>query len=227
MELRVEDLEIRSRDRRGLDETVITSGLDFSLRRGEILALSGPSGAGKTSVALAILDLLPPGLRRSRGRISLDDGRSIATGRGSLVGMIFQEPALALDPNFVIGAQLEEVARLDGDGAAAARRRSLAMLERVGIAEPARRAGDRPASFSGGELQRIVIARALLRRPAFLIADEPTSSLDLLVQGRILGLLESCRREFDLGILLISHDRRVVAALADREIVLPGRREVG
>ncbi|MCA9322620.1 MAG: ATP-binding cassette domain-containing protein [Planctomycetes bacterium] len=197
----------------------VAAAPDFVIESGRTTCLLGPSGCGKSLTALAILDLLPPELELSQGRFRLD-GQDLDAGqrralRGRRIGMLFQEPRQALHPDFSVGAQLVEVLRTDGRSGAECRAAATHWLGRVGIKDPVVRETHRPGQFSGGELQRIVCALALCRGPDFLLADEPTSNLDVTVQARILGLLRRLQREDELGLLLVSHDERVVAAMAD------------
>jgi len=202
-------------------------GVTLELQRGEILAIVGESGSGKTLTARAALGLLPP-RTRTGGRVLLggadvlqaapDALRSI---RGGEAAMIFQEPSTALNPVFPIGWQLEEGLRAHGvTEPAERRRRTVEMLRAVGIPDPERRLGDYPHQFSGGQKQRIVIAMALALRPSVIIADEPTTALDVTVQAEILELLRECRDDFGASIVLITHNMGVVADIADRVAVM-------
>ncbi|WP_053387373.1 dipeptide ABC transporter ATP-binding protein [Leucobacter japonicus] len=199
----------------------------LELEPGEILAIVGESGSGKTLTARAALGLLPP-RTRSRGAVLLG-GQDVLTAppatlralRGSEAAMIFQEPSTALNPVFRVGWQLEEGLRAHGMRSKTERRaRALDMLRAVGIPDPERRIDDYPHQFSGGQKQRIVIAMALALRPSVIIADEPTTALDVTVQAEILDLLRECREEFGASIVLITHNMGVVADLADRVAVM-------
>ncbi|MBL3688101.1 ABC transporter ATP-binding protein [Leucobacter zeae] len=199
----------------------------LDLEPGEILAVVGESGSGKTLTARAALGLLPP-RTRTRGAVLLG-GEDVLTAppatlralRGGEAAMIFQEPSTALNPVFRVGWQLEEGLRAHGMTRRAERRaRALEMLRAVGIPDPERRIDDYPHQFSGGQKQRIVIAMALALRPSVIIADEPTTALDVTVQAEILDLLRHCREEFGASIVLITHNMGVVADLADRVAVM-------
>ncbi len=204
-------------------------GVSFELHAGETLALVGESGSGKSVTALSILRLLPKphgriagGSIRFRGRdllaLSEDGMRRL---RGREIAMIFQEPMTSLNPVFSCGDQIAEVLelheRLPG---AAARARAVELLQRVGIAEPAQRAREYPHQLSGGMRQRVMIAMALACRPAILIADEPTTALDVTIQAQILELLQRLRHESGMAVLFITHDLGVVGHLADRLAVM-------
>ncbi len=204
-------------------------GVSFELHAGETLALVGESGSGKSVTALSILRLLPKphgriagGSIRFRGRdllaLSEDGMRRL---RGREIAMIFQEPMTSLNPVFSCGDQIAEVLelheRLPG---AAARARAVELLQRVGIAEPAQRAREYPHQLSGGMRQRVMIAMALACRPAILIADEPTTALDVTIQAQILELLQRLRHESGMAVLFITHDLGVVAETAERVAVL-------
>ncbi|GAA1295697.1 ABC transporter ATP-binding protein [Saccharothrix xinjiangensis] len=205
--------------------------VDYSLAAGEVLAVVGESGSGKTVTALSLLGLLP-GAATVTGRalfagrdlfaLSAEELRAV---RGNGIGMVFQEPMTALNPVFRVGDQLAEVVRAHGGRTAAqARRRVDELLALVGLPPGARR--KYPHELSGGQLQRVVIAMAVANDPALLIADEPTTALDVTVQAEVLELLRDLRGRLDAAILLITHDMGVVADLADRVVVMRDGRVV-
>ncbi len=208
-------------------EEPLVRDLSFTVHPGSTTALLGPSGAGKTLTALSLLDLLPEGVHVTGGRVRLDKdarafGPDLRPWRGKHLGMIFQEPRSALPPSTPVGRVLAAALRRAGLSARDARRRAVWWLERVGIPDGERRYRDPPHRFSGGELQRVLTALALAQGPRYLLADEPTSNLDVTVQGQILGLLKRLQAEDGLGLLLITHDERVVRALADDEVRMVG-----
>ena len=209
--------------------------VSLAIGRGRTLALVGESGAGKSVTACSILKLIQPPGRIVSGRIILRSRREgeIDIGhldeksgllfkvRGGLVSMIFQEPMTALSPVHTIGSQIDEAILVHQDvSPAAARRLTLEMLHRVGIAEAAMRYHQYPHELSGGLRQRAVIAMALVCRPELLIADEPTSALDVTIQAQILGLIKTLQREIGCAVLLITHDFGVVAQMADDVAVM-------
>ena len=206
----------------------VVDGVTFDLGPGEILALVGESGCGKSMTALAIMRLLPRVARVVSGRVLLEGDDLLARSeaemravRGARVSIVFQEPASSLDPLMTVGDQLIEALRahrpLRRDEA---RGQALAMLEAVGIAEPARRLSQYPFELSGGMCQRVLIATALACRPAVLLADEPTTALDVTIQAQILRLIKDLRAETGTAVLLITHDMGVVADVADRVLVM-------
>ena len=203
-------------------------GVSFEIHEGETLGLVGESGCGKSMTALSILQLLPePAGYISEGRIlfrgrdlldhTWDEMRSI---RGRQIAMIFQEPMTSLNPVFTIGRQLAETMVVHGTDAAAARRRSLELLEQVQLDEPGQLLRQYPHQLSGGMQQRVMIAIALANGPQLLIADEPTTALDVTVQAQILTLLAELQQEMGMAVLLISHDLGIVAEMADRVAVM-------
>lgn len=220
---------------RDLDVTFSIDGGDvhavrdvsLDVRPGEVLAIVGESGSGKTVTARSILGLLPE-TATTRGAVILDgtevvglSGGRLREIRGTKAAMIFQEPSTALNPVFTVGWQLAEGLRAHGAySKKQARAKAIEMLERVGIPEPARRVDDYPHQFSGGQKQRIVIAMALALGPSVLLADEPTTALDVTVQAEILHLLRRLRDETGTAIVLITHNMGVVADLADRVAVM-------
>jgi peptide/nickel transport system ATP-binding protein len=224
--LEVEDLSISLSTPSGPLRAV--RGIDFSVAAGETLCLVGESGCGKSLTALAVMNLLPRTARRQARRLafageSLMDlsERAMADLRGRRIAMIFQDPTTSLNPTLPVGLQITEgLMRHERISAAAARGRAIELLERVGIGEAAARLHQYPHNFSGGQRQRMVIASALMTRPALLIADEPTTALDVTIQAQILALLDELRREFRLALLLITHDLGIVARLADRIAVM-------
>ena len=229
--LDVRQLDIAFRGSRGPIEAV--RGLDLTLQRGQTLALVGESGCGKSTTALALLRLLAPGTQ-VRGQI-LFQGQDILTLpphelrslRGQEISMIFQEPMTSLNPVHTIGAQIIETLRLhEGLPAAAAHRRAVELLDLVRIPEPQRRVHDYPHQLSGGQRQRVMIAMAVACRPLLLVADEPTTALDVTIQAQILELLDSLRRELNMALLLITHDLGLVAQWADRVAVMYGGEKV-
>lgn len=196
--------------------------LAFAISAGQTFALVGESGSGKSMTALALLRLLPDAAELRAGRITLGGTeltqlpeRDMRRVRGGEMSIIFQEPSTCLNPVLTIGKQLEEILRLHTDyRGSALRQRAIQWLERVGIPEPERRLDDYPFQFSGGQKQRIMIAMALAAEPRLLIADEPTTALDVTVQQQILELLADIQRELGLAILLITHDLAVVKKVA-------------
>ena len=206
----------------------VVDGVTFDLGPREILALVGESGCGKSLTALGIMRLLPPVARCAGGRVLLEGDDLLALSeaemrrvRGARVAIVFQEPASSLDPLMTVGAQLIEALRahraLSRD---AARGRAGALLEAVGIAEPARRLRQYPFELSGGMCQRVMIATALAGQPAVLLADEPTTALDVTIQAQILRLIKELRARTGTAVLLITHDMGVVADMADRVLVM-------
>lgn len=199
------------------------SALQLTLSRGQTFALVGESGCGKSMTALALLRLLPEGVFLSEGQAFLDGielnalpERIMRQVRGARMGIIFQEPASCLNPVMTVGSQLMEMLRQHTDlRGSALRERAQWWLDRVGIPDAAARLEDYPHQFSGGQKQRIMIAIALAARPAVLIADEPTTALDVTVQAQVLELLQDIQREMGLAILLITHDLAVVRTVAD------------
>ncbi|MFE0753744.1 ABC transporter ATP-binding protein [Inquilinus sp. NPDC058860] len=228
--LSVEHLTIRAGD----GGPVVVDDLSFALPAGEMLALVGESGSGKTMAARAVLDLLPPPMQRIGGSVRFD-GQDLAALppkglrkiRGARIGMVFQEPMVSLNPAMPIGRQMAEALklhlRLDD---AEIRRRSLAMLERIRIADPERCLSAYPHEFSGGMRQRIMLASVMLTKPALLIADEPTTALDTLVAREVLDLMVELTRENGTAVLMISHDLAMVARYARHVVVLQRGRAV-
>ncbi|HME69828.1 MAG TPA: ABC transporter ATP-binding protein [Myxococcota bacterium] len=215
----------------------VVDGVDLTISRGETLALVGESGCGKSLTALSILRLVPKPGRIDRGTVRLGgrDLRALPVAelrrvRGHEISMIFQEPMTSLNPVVTVGKQVIEAIRLhERVSSALARRRALALFEQVGIPDPASRLDAFPHQLSGGMKQRVMIAMALAARPSVLIADEPTTALDVTIQGQILDLLREVRDLLGTAILLITHDLGIVNELADRVAVMYAGRlvEVG
>jgi len=206
----------------------LVEALNFAVHRGETVGLVGESGCGKSLTALAVMGLLAGNLKTAEGSIALegrdltrlapDDFRHL---RGDRMAMIFQEPLTALNPVMTVGAQIVEVLRAHRTiTREAARRRAIELMELVRIPDAATRFHDYPHRLSGGMRQRVVIAIAIACGPALLIADEPTTALDVTVQAQILQLLKRLQREANLGLLLITHDLGVVRQVADRIVVM-------
>ena len=203
-------------------------GIDLALGRGRTLGLVGESGCGKSVTSLAIMGLLPPENSAVGGEIRFE-GRDLLTldpaerrdMRGSRVAMIFQEPMTSLNPSYTIGNQIiEAIRRHQGLDAAAARARAIEMLKLVRIPSPEKRVDDYPHKLSGGMRQRAMIAMALACGPQLLIADEPTTALDVTIQAQILDLMRGLRRDTATAIVLITHDLGVVAEMADDVAVM-------
>lgn len=211
-------------------------GVSLTLNEGETVAIVGESGSGKTVTGLSIMGLHKKGSAQLSGSVLLKDGdreleivtssdEEIRMVRGRAVAMIFQDPMSSLHPYYRIGNQLAEAYLVHNPGKKKeALKRAIEMLDLVGIAEPAQRADEYPHQFSGGMRQRVMIAMALMNSPRVLIADEPTTALDVTVQAQILILLKSLQKEFNMGIMLITHDLGVVAQVADRVFVMYGGR---
>jgi peptide/nickel transport system ATP-binding protein len=203
-------------------------GVDLEIRRGETFALLGESGCGKSMTALSIMRLLPPSGRIVEGNVWLGSTNlldlsemAMRSERGGRIGMIFQEPMTSLNPVLTIGAQIAEAVRLhDADSKESVERKVVDLLRAVGIPDPERRAREYPHQLSGGMKQRVVIAIALAGRPELLIADEPTTALDVTIQAQVLNLLKELQSRTGMAILLITHDLGVVAEVADRVAVM-------
>ncbi|HZB40253.1 MAG TPA: ABC transporter ATP-binding protein, partial [Ilumatobacter sp.] len=208
-------------------------GVSFDVSRGEVFAIVGESGSGKSVTAMSILGLLPT-LKVERGEILWkgrdllqlpeDESRKV---RGKEIAMIFQDPLTALNPVHTVGRQIGEMARIhEGLKKGPAFERAVEMLELVGIPEPRKRADNYPHEFSGGMRQRAMIAMAITCKPDLLIADEPTTALDVTVQAQVLEVLLDIKDEIDSAIILITHDLGVVAGLAQRVMVMYAGRPV-
>jgi peptide/nickel transport system ATP-binding protein len=208
-------------------------GISFDIAAGETLGLVGESGSGKSATSLALLRLLPPSATMSGGiRFARADGaveellslpeEGMRRHRGQSIAMIFQEPMTALNPVMKVGRQIAEalLAHAPRTSRKEVRERVLAAMREVALPDPERRMEDYPHQFSGGQRQRIVIAMALINKPRLLIADEPTTALDVTVQAQILELLKKLKREHHLSMLFISHDLAVVGQVADRVAVM-------
>jgi peptide/nickel transport system ATP-binding protein/oligopeptide transport system ATP-binding protein len=224
--LDIRDLRISFRTPEG--EARAVDGVSVQLDAGRTLGLVGESGCGKTVTALSIMRLVPPPGRIESGRIELGGRNLLALSeaamrqvRGAEVAMIFQEPMTSLNPVLTIGDQIGEAIALHRDvGRAAARAQAIDMLRMVEIAEPERRCDDYPHQLSGGMRQRVMIAMALSCRPQLLIADEPTTALDVTIQAQILDLLGELQRRFGMALLLVTHDFGVVAERADTVAIM-------
>jgi len=234
--LKISDLHVAFPTDDGLVRAV--DGVSLTLNEGETVAIVGESGSGKTVSGLSVMGLHKKGAAQLSGSIELKDGdrnidivtatdEEIRLLRGRAVAMIFQDPMSSLHPYYRVGNQLAEGYLVHNPGKKKeARQRAIEMLDLVGISEPAQRADEYPHQFSGGMRQRVMIAMALMNSPRILIADEPTTALDVTVQAQILILLASLQKEFNMGILLITHDLGVVAQVADRVSVMYGGRIV-
>ena len=207
---------------------VAVDGISFSIAPGETLALVGESGSGKSVSALSILKLLPPAAAHPGGAV-LFDGKNLIGGsekelrrvRGNRISMIFQEPMSSLNPLHTIDRQVGEVLKIHrGMGDKAARARTLELLDQVGIRDAEKRLSAYPHQLSGGQRQRVMIAMALANEPDLLIADEPTTALDVTVQAQILELLKSLQSERRMAMLFITHDLGIVRKIADRVCVM-------
>src|SRR6476646_9362834 len=205
-------------------------GISFDIPRDSTVALVGESGSGKSVTSLAMLGLLPPEnsiidpssevLYGGRNLVALPMGE-LRKLRGADISMIFQEPMTSLNPVFTVGWQLEEVLRLHmGMSGRAARKRAVDLLREVGIPEPERRIDAFPSQLSGGQQQRVMIAMAIACEPKLLIADEPTTALDVTIQKQILELIADLRKRLGMSVMLVTHDLGVIAGRADRVAVM-------
>lgn len=222
--LKVENLNVSFETRRGIVNVI--ENLSFTVEPGRTLGIVGESGSGKSVTSLAIMDLLPPNARVTSGRILLGDKDLLRASesemqeiRGGRLAMIFQDPMTSLNPSFTVGFQLEEAMRVHGVKGNL-RERAIEMLKLVGIPDPVERLSSYPHQLSGGMSQRVMIAMAIACSPEFLIADEPTTALDVTIQAQILALLRKVQKERKMGLILITHDIGVVAQMADDILVM-------
>lgn len=230
--LQVCDLQIHFRTATSVNRAV--DGLSFDVNSGEALAIVGESGCGKSVTAMSIMGLLPTPPGKVAGQINFRGNdllkatdRQMRQLRGSEIGMIFQEPMTSLNPVFTIGQQIGESVRLHEKASRAqARERAIEMLRLVGIPSPERRVDDYPHQLSGGMRQRAMIAIALACNPSILVADEPTTALDVTIQAQILELMQGLRSEIGSAVILITHDLGVVAEFAERVLVMYAGRKV-
>jgi peptide/nickel transport system ATP-binding protein len=212
----------------GFPGQVVVHGISFHIDPGETLALVGESGCGKSVSAFALMRLLPPTARILRGRVMFEDTDLVTASPrvmrdvlGKRISLIQQEPMTSLNPVLTVGAQIAEVIRRhEPVSRAAAHRRAEELLDLVGIPEARRRADEFPHNFSGGMRQRVMVAMAVACQPRLIIADEPTTALDVTIQAQVLDLLDGLRRQFGMAVLLITHDLGVVAQWADRATVM-------
>jgi peptide/nickel transport system ATP-binding protein len=224
--LSVRDLRVEFPTRRGVLTAV--DGVSFDIQPGEVLGVVGESGAGKSLTGAAIIGLLDPPGRIAGGEVRLKGERidnlspeALRRIRGRRIGMVFQDPLTSLNPLFQIGEQLTETIQIHtGMNAAQARERAVSLLVDVGIPAAERRIGAYPHQFSGGMRQRVVLALALAANPELIIADEPTTALDVSVQAQIIALMKRLCREHGVAIMLITHDMGVIAETADRVAVM-------
>jgi oligopeptide/dipeptide ABC transporter ATP-binding protein len=215
-------------------EVRAVDGVSFSVAPGKLLGIVGESGSGKTASVLSIMRLLPESARIVGGEVTFEDQDLLKLSepemrhiRGARIAMIFQEPMTSLNPVFTIGSQIGEAVRLhQHTNRAETRNRTIEALRMVGIADPERRIDDYPHQLSGGMRQRVMIAMALSCNPQLLIADEPTTALDVTIQAQILDLLERERKRRGMALILITHDLGVVASVTDRVIVMYAGRVV-
>ena len=231
--LDVADLGVVWQHRRG--DVPILDGVSLSIAPGETVALVGESGAGKSMLALAVMGLLHEGIRVARGSITLDGDElvgaapdGIRTKRGGEMAMIFQDPLSSLHPAFRVGDQIAEALRTHGTNATKrdARARAVELLAMVGVPQPDVRARDYAHQLSGGMRQRVMIAMAIANEPHLLIADEPTTALDVTVQAQVLEVLRDAQARTGAAMLLVTHDLGVVAGIADRVVVMYAGRVV-
>ena len=226
MLLDVRNLRVDLPTERGLLRAV--RGIDFQVRRGEMLCLVGESGCGKSMTSLALMGLLPREAQRSADHIRFDGvdlqglpERGMNALRGARMAMIFQEPMTSLNPSYTLGDQLCEALRAHRKvSTAQARERAVYLLERAGVPQAADRLRQYPHQLSGGLRQRVMIAMALMCGPDLIIADEPTTALDVTIQAQILRLIRELQREFGTAVVFITHDLGVVARIADRVAVM-------
>ncbi len=224
--LSVRDLRVEFATRRGV--LTALDGVSFEINRGEVLGVVGESGAGKSVTGSAVIGLIDPPGRIAGGEIRLNGERidnlppdAMRKVRGKRIGMIFQDPLTSLNPLYRVGRQIEETIRTHTDlSAKAARQRAIDLLAEVGIPAPERRIDGFPHEFSGGMRQRVVIALALAAEPELIIADEPTTALDVSVQAQIITLLKRLGRDHGTAVMLITHDMGVIAEAADRVAVM-------
>jgi peptide/nickel transport system ATP-binding protein len=224
--LSVRDLRVEFVTRRGALKAI--DGISFDIGRGEVLGVVGESGAGKSVTGSAVIGLIDPPGRIAGGEIRLSGRRidnlppeEMRKVRGKRIGMIFQDPLTSLNPLYRVGEQLVETIRTHTNlSSAAARQRAIDLLAEVGIPAPERRIDGYPHEFSGGMRQRVVIALALCAEPELIIADEPTTALDVSVQAQIISLLKRLGREHGTAIMLVTHDMGVIAETADRVAVM-------
>ncbi|MCW2618778.1 MAG: hypothetical protein JWR28_1927 [Modestobacter sp.] len=230
--LQVTDLNVRFPTEDGSVHAV--RGVDYTLRAGEVLGIVGESGSGKSVTSLAVMGLLPSSARVSgsvkyRGQELLGQSdRSMSRIRGKGVSMIFQDPMTSLDPVYQVGAQIEETLRIHDKSLSSkgAEARAVELLELVGIPNAVERVHSYPHEFSGGMRQRVVIAIAMANQPEVIIADEPTTALDVTVQAQILEVLQTALQETGAAMVMITHDLGVVAGIADRVLVMYAGRPV-
>ncbi len=221
MLLEVENLNVSFHSRDGVNEAV--KGISFSLEKGKTLAIVGESGSGKSVTSMALTKLLPPepqcqvsGAARLNGRSLLDLPEKEMRGvRGKEIAYIFQEPSTSLNPYFTVGSQIAEALKYHRDDVEDIGKEVIHLLDQVGIRDPENRAEDYPHQMSGGMKQRVMIAIALACRPNILVADEPTTALDVTIETQIINLLRELRRRLEMSIILITHNFGIVDEFAD------------
>jgi peptide/nickel transport system ATP-binding protein len=224
--LEVKHLRVAIRTKRG--EVQAVRDVSLSVNNGETLCIVGESGCGKSMTALAIMRLLPPNSELSANVLRFGDldllalrDRDLRRLRGDRIAMIFQDPMTALNPSYTVGNQLIEVYRRHRrSGSLDAKNRAVGLLKQVGIANPGARLGQYPHQLSGGLRQRVMIAMALLCEPKLLIADEPTTALDVTIQAQVLRLLADLQKQLGIALILVTHDLGIVACIADRVAVM-------